>query len=92
MWTGGRTIRGLRLFRDGLTYAESFRGVPPDRRRGGFAWERFGAGIPSRHNPGQLNVDTFWLAAEAAGSDAAGFDRWFDRYDEFNPDPAPDRR
>lgn len=90
LWTGGRTIRGLRLFRDGITCAERFHGITSDRRLGNFDWERFEAWIAARHNPRGDSVDSFWLAADAAGSDAAGFERWFEWYDEFNA--ALDRR
>ncbi len=84
MWTGGKTIAVLRLYRDGLQHAEMFHAIPVDRRLGGFNFVTFEEWVDARFNTERLSVDSFWLAANLPGSDAAGFDRWFEWYDEFN--------
>ncbi len=90
LWLGGKPVHGPRHLLNGITFAEDFHDVPVDRRFGGFDFEAFEKWVYRRHNTQLLSVNLFWLADDLTGSDAAGFDRWFEWYDEFNTNP--DRR
>jgi hypothetical protein len=83
MFLGDNTIRGLDLFLGGVRFAEHWHDLPEETRLRGFDFEEFERWVESSYNPGRLSLRSFSLAAHLAGSDAAGFDLWFDWYDEF---------
>ena len=81
MFLGRPTVSGLHLFLSGIWFSEDFQTA--HHRLSGFDRTRFEQWIESRENPRRLSLSSFGLAAETAGSDAAGFELWFEWYDQF---------
>lgn len=83
MFLGRKTITGLSLFLWGVHFAEGFHAIPEAECISGFDFQGFEAWVESRHNPQQISLNSFSLAAHIAGSDIAGFDLWLSWYDSF---------
>ena len=82
-----KSVDSLAGFLLGIELAEDFHHIPTEQRYGGFDGESFGEWVAREHNPTRLEVrslyGSFHLAKQAAGPDAAGFEQWFQWYDEF---------
>lgn len=83
MFLGRKTARGLHLFLWGIDFAEEFHSIPAGERIGNFERGQFETWVAAMFNPQQLSLNSFGLAADLAGSDEAGFDLWFEWYDQF---------
>ena len=84
MWLFGKSVNGLSNLLGGFDLAENFHEVPTEAKFGGFDFETFERWVIKTYNPEGLAKHSFQLAADLAGSDAAGFDLWFKWYDEFS--------
>ena len=83
VWIGQKSIERLNLMLGGIEFAENWHAIPAEARFGGFDFKTFEAWVEQTYNPKKLSVRSFGLAAILAGSDAEGFDLWFQWYDEF---------
>src|SRR5262249_33278325 len=83
MFLGQATVSGLDLLLAGILFAEDYHDVPKSSRIGGFDVDGFEKWVCSKYNPQQLSLKSSGLARHLAGSETAGFDLWFNWYDEF---------
>lgn len=83
IFLGKPTILGLHLLLSGIRFAEDYHDLPSHKRIGGFDFVGFEQWVESRYNPRRTTHNSFSLAEDLAGSDAAGFDLWFGWLDEF---------
>src|SRR5262245_27431026 len=83
MFLGHQGAYGLSVLLIGFMFAEDYHELPEANRLGGFDREKFEPWIVEKYNPKRLAHDSYSLAEHLAGSDAAGFDLWFQWYDEY---------
>jgi hypothetical protein len=83
LFLGHKSAYGLQILLMGFEFAENYHGVPESSRLGGFDHAKFEGWIVSKYNPDRLSHNSITLAEHVAGSDAAGFDLWFQWYDEY---------
>jgi hypothetical protein len=67
----------------GIQFAEDFHQIPLESRLGGFDLGAFERWVDQTLNTQRLSARSSYLARHIAGSDAAGFDLWFEWYDLF---------
>ncbi len=82
-WLGQRSLLALQHKLWGIAFAEDFHGIPEGKRLGGFNLAAFEKWFDETLNTDQSCVNSFDLARMVAGSDAAGFDLWFEWYDRY---------
>jgi hypothetical protein len=83
MYLGSKSIYALEHQLMGIRFAEDFHDIPEASRFGGFDREAFEAFVERTFNEEGLMTRSFHLSRHIAGSDAAGFDLWFEWYDRF---------
>ena len=81
MYTGARSVRSLGAFMGGFTVAEHVHGLPEEKHLGGFDFQAFERWVEKAID--DRCWSSFRKAEERAGSDEAGFDLWYQWYDEF---------
>jgi hypothetical protein len=86
MYLGTKSIYALDHQLMGIRFAECFHDVPEDKRFGGFDLDTFETWVDQTLNTERLSVRSMYLARHIAGSDADGFDLWFEWYDRFRRD------
>lgn len=92
MFLGTKSIHALQQVLNGIDFAERFHDIPEQARFGGFDSGAFEKWVDETFNTKRLSVNSFHLARELSGSDAAGFDLWFEWYDLFHRDSDPTER
>lgn len=90
-YLGEKTILALEHQLYGIRFAEEFHGIPQGSRLGGFDLDAFERWVDQTLNTQRLSVRSFHLSRHVAGSDAAGFDLWFEWYDHFCRDHPADQ-
>jgi hypothetical protein len=80
---GQRSIDALWNQLLGIYFAEDFHNIPEESRFGGFDLISFEAWVDRSFNADRLSVRSFGLSKLIAGSDAKGFDLWFEWYDRY---------
>lgn len=83
LYLGTRSIFALDQQLMGIRFAEDFHDIPEEKRFGGFDLDSFEKWVDETLNTERLSVRSMHLARHIAGSDAAGFDLWFEWYDRF---------
>jgi len=83
MYLGAKSLYALEHQLMGIQFAEEFHDVPNDKRLRGFELDAFEHWVDQTFNAERLSVRSRHFARHIAGSDAAGFDLWFEWYDRF---------
>jgi hypothetical protein len=87
LFLGGASIAKLRDALNGFSLAEIAYHIPESKRLGGFDEEAFEQWVLRKNGLERYSASgslkSFGLAAELAGSDSAGFERWFEWFDEY---------
>jgi len=81
MYTGARSARVLNAFVGGIFIAEHLYEVPEEKRLAGFDFAAFEEWVARTID--DRTWGSFQKAEAHAGSEEAGFDLWYNWYDEF---------
>lgn len=84
MWVGSTSLTALQHLLNGISLAEFLYEVPPEKRLGGFQFDRFESWADRQFNPRRLSINSFVMACRLTSDEEQAFHLWFQWYDQFN--------